>query len=234
MLLAIDQQSEVLIRRLKICHLFDGIDELKLAEVASICTWQNLQPGQIATGRSQDTLFLVSQGKMRVTALSQNGRELLISDFDQGEHFGVIGVLGASAASLQAHALEPSLLACLTRTEFMRLVREDSVLGGHMLESLQVATEQLISRVVEYGVMKIAARLYSYLLEMAQQAGVENNRSVISPAPPHSEIATRIAASREEVSREIARLRKLGLVTSTRQRLMLNDVAALEQKLQDT
>jgi CRP-like cAMP-binding protein len=71
------------------------------------------------------------------------------------------------------------------------------------------------------------------LLEMARQAGVVDNRSVITPAPLHSELATRIAGSREEVSRELARLRKLGLITSTRQRIVLNDVAALELRLQD-
>ena len=100
------------------------------------------------------------------------------------------------------------------------------------VKSLQIAAEQLMSRLVELGVLNIAGRLYSCLLEMARQAGVVDNRAVITPAPLHSELATRIAASREEVSRELARLRKLGLITSTRQRIVLNDVAALELRLQ--
>ncbi len=175
---------------------------------------------------------MVCDGKMRVSALSPNGRELLISDFERGGHFGAIGVLGASAASLQAQALVPSLLACLSRADFMNLVREDAVVGGRMLESLQVATEQLISRVIELGILRIAGRLYSHLLELARAAGVQDNQAVIEPAPRHVDLATRIAASREEVSRELARLRHLGILTSTRQALVLHDVSALERKLQ--
>ncbi|MDD0816242.1 Crp/Fnr family transcriptional regulator [Curvibacter sp. HBC28] len=233
MLFVKDSPSEVAVRRLKVCRLFAGMDESKLSEVARQCSWQQLHTGHIATGRSQDTFFIVCQGKMRVSALSPNGRELLIADFEQGGHFGVIGVLGASAASLQAHALEPSLLACLQRADFMRLVHENVPLAGLVRESLQIAAEQLMSRLVELGVLNIAGRLYSCLLEMARQAGVVDNRAVITPAPLRAELATRIAASREEVSRELARLRKLGLITSTRQRIVLNDVAALELRLQN-
>lgn len=223
--------TEVLVRRLRNCRLFDDMADARLADVASRCWWQNLQPGHIAAGGSHDTFFMVCDGKMRVSALSPNGRELLIADFERGGHFGVIGVLGASAASLQAHALTPSLLACLSRGEFMKLVREDAAVGGRMLEALQVATEQLISRVIELGILRIAGRLYSQLLELAQTAGVHDNRAVISPAPRHIDLATRIAASREEVSRELARLRRSGLVTSTRQALVLHDVSALKRKL---
>lgn len=231
MLLTKGIQSEVSIRRLRNCHLFDGMDDQRLGEVASLCTWQHLEPGQTAAGGSQETFFIVCQGKMRISALSPNGRELLIADFAQGGHFGIVGVLGASAASLQALALNPSVLACLTRASLVKLVKEDSVLGGLLLEAQQATTQRLISRLVELGTFRLSERLYSYLLELAQQAGIENNRSVISPAPQHLHIASRIATSREEVSREIARLRKQGLITSTRRALVLHDLAALEQRL---
>lgn len=231
MLLTKDIQSEVSIRRLRNCHLFDGMDDQRLGEVASLCTWQHLEPGQTAAGGSQETFFIVCQGQMRISALSPNGRELLISDFSQGGHFGFVGVLGASAASLQAQALAPSVLACLTRSNFVKLVKEDTVLGGFLLEAQQATTERLISRVVELGTFRISGRLYSYLLELAGQAGIEDNRSALSPAPRHLQLAARIAASREEVSREMARLRKQGLITSTRRALVLHDVAALEQRL---
>lgn len=231
MLLTKETQSEVSIRRLRNCHLFDGMDDLRLGEIASLCTWQHLEPGQTAAGESQETFFIVCQGKMRIFALSPNGRELLITDFLQGGHFGVVGVMGASAASLQAQALTPSVLACLTRANLVKLVREDAVLGGFLLEAQQAATEQLISRLVELGTFKISGRLYSYLLELAEQAGIEDNRAVLSPAPRHLQLAARIATSREEVSREMARLRKQGLITSTRRALVLHDVAELAQRL---
>lgn len=228
-----DGPSEVAVRRLKACQLFAGVDESDLFEVARLCSWQHLHTGGIAAGRSQETFFIVCHGKMRVSALSASGRELHIADFAQGGHFGVIGVLGASAASLQAHALEPSLVACLQRADFMRLIQHISPLAGQVRESLQIAAEQLMSRFVELGVLNIAGRLCSCLLEMARQTGIADNQAAIVPAPLHSELAARIATSREEVSRELARLRRLGLISSTRQKMVLHNVAALEQRLRD-
>lgn len=231
MLLSKEIQAEVSIRRLRNCRLFDGMDDIKLGEVLSLCSWQHLEVGQNAAGRSQDTFFIVCQGKMRISALSPNGRELHIADFSQGGHFGVVSVMGTSAASLQAQALIPSVLACLTRTNFVKLVQGDSVLRGFLLEAQQAATEHLISRLVELGTFRISGRLYSYLIDLAVQAGIENNRSVISPAPRHLQLAARVAASREEVSREMARLGKQGLITSTRRALVINNVELLEQRL---
>lgn len=231
MLLSKEIQAEVSIRRLRNCRLFDGMDDLRLGEIVNLCSWQHLETGQNATGKSQDTFFIVCQGKMRISALSQNGRELHIADFSQGGHFGVVSVIGASAASLQAQALIPSVLACLTRANFVKLVQGEPVLGGFLLEAQQAATEHLISRLVELGTFRISGRLYSYLMELARQAGIENNRAVISPAPRHLQLAARVAASREEVSREMARLAKQGLITSSRQAIVINDVALLEQRL---
>ncbi|WP_422843719.1 Crp/Fnr family transcriptional regulator [Acidovorax sp. M2(2025)] len=228
-----DSLSETLVRRLRSCRLFDGMDDARLAEVARLCSWQNLQPGQIAAGCSQGTFFIVCHGRMRVSALAPNGRELLLADFERGAHFGGISVLGASAATLQAQALDASLLACLEREDFMQLLRQDAVLGGQLVEALRTVTEQLVSRVIELGILKIPGRLCSHLLELAKAAGVQDNQATIEPAPRHVDLAARIAASREEVSRELARLRQLGLVTSTRQKLVVQDVEALEQRLLD-
>jgi CRP-like cAMP-binding protein len=84
----------------------------------------------------------------------------------------------------------------------MKLIREDSIFGRLLLETQQAATEHLMSRLVELGVLRISGRLYSYLLELAEQAGIMDNRSILSPGPRHLDLAARIAASREEVSRE--------------------------------
>lgn len=231
-LLTRDDQLDVSIRRLRSCLLFDGMDDRRLAEVAHVCTWRKLEAGEITAGRSEETFFIICQGKMRISALSANGREILLADFSQGEHFGAISLMGASTAALQAQALEPSLLACLTHEELMQLTREDAVFREVLLQTQHGVTERLVSRLIELGTLKISGRLYSYLLLLAERAGIVNNSATISPAPLHMELAARIAASREEVSRELARLRKHGLISSSRHALVLQDVAGLKERLQ--
>lgn len=224
-------KKEITIQRLRNCRIFDGVSDIRLNEIVSLCSWQHLEPGQNASGRSQDKLFIVCQGKIRISALSQNGRELHITEFSQGDHFCVFDAIGASAVYLQAFALIPSVLACLTRNNFVKMIQEDSVLGRFLLQAQQAANERLIGRLVEMGTFKISGRLYSYLLELAEQAGVKDNLATLSPAPRHRDLAARIAASREEVSREMARLAKQGLIVSTRQSLVINDVAVLKMRL---
>lgn len=228
-----DLQSEVAIRRLRNCQLFDGMGDLRLAEVAKRCMWLPFESGEIAPSRSEASFFIVSQGKIRISALTTNGRELLLADFGQGEHFGGVSLMDSGEVCLQVQALTPSMLACLTRADLMVLIREDVVFREGLLQAQQTVTERLIQRLIEQGTLKLSGRLYSYLLELAARAGIANNQASIAPAPLHSVLATRIAASREEVSRELARLRKLGLITSNRHALVLQDVAALRERLQE-
>lgn len=231
-LLTRDGQLDVSIRRLRNCQLFDGMDDVRLAEVARLCTWHKLEAEQMTEGRPDETFFIICHGKLRVSALSANGREIILTDFGPGEHFGVITRMDTDSAALQVQALEPTLLASLTREDLTLIIRDDTVFREGLLQTQQCVTERLVKRLIELGTLKISGRLYSYLLQLGERAGVVNNQATIRPAPLHMELGARIAASREEVSRELARLRKQGLISSSRHALVLLDVAGLKERLQ--
>src|SRR6185436_9537501 len=52
--------------------------------------------------------------------------------------------------------------------------------------------------------------------------------------PTHKEIASRVGTSREEVTRELSHLARLGLLERARRVFMLRDVAALEKLVADS
>jgi TolB-like protein/class 3 adenylate cyclase len=71
------------------------------------------------------------------------------------------------------------------------------------------------------------------LLRLARDAGVQANASRIEHAPTHKEIASRVGTSREEVTRELTRLAKQGLLVRADHSLLLRDVSALEKLVAD-
>jgi DNA-binding Lrp family transcriptional regulator len=69
-------------------------------------------------------------------------------------------------------------------------------------------------------------------LRLALEVGVTDNRAVILRAPTHAEIASRVAARREAVTREISRLADAGVIDRRGRNLVVSDVAALRDSVE--
>jgi hypothetical protein len=72
--------------------------------------------------------------------------------------------------------------------------------------------------------------VHAEILRLAKEAGIQNNTAVLDPAPRHVDIASRISANREQVTKEISAMRRLGIVVPQgRQALLVPDVGRLER-----
>jgi len=60
-------------------------------------------------------------------------------------------------------------------------------------------------------------------------AARDGKRVRISPAPTHTEIASRVSTHREAVTRELTRLSRIGLIERERNALLVKDVERLAE-----
>jgi CRP-like cAMP-binding protein len=88
---------------------------------------------------------------------------------------------------------------------------------------------ELAERLLELGAQPVQRRVCVDLLRLARDAGIIDNRAGLEPAPTHYDIASRVGSSREQVTRELSSLARRGLLERAGRKLVLRDVAALEQ-----
>jgi CRP-like cAMP-binding protein len=81
-----------------------------------------------------------------------------------------------------------------------------------VLKHLTGQVRVLTTRIFEFSTMAVRHRLRAELLRLAEAASNGNDQSVLSPAPKHAEIASRISTHREAVTREFAWLESQGYV----------------------
>jgi CRP/FNR family transcriptional regulator, cyclic AMP receptor protein len=69
-------------------------------------------------------------------------------------------------------------------------------------------------RVVEFSTLPVRSRIHAELLRLARLSppGPDRTSAVVSPAPTHAEIASRISTHREAVTRELNELARAKLV----------------------
>ena len=78
--------------------------------------------------------------------------------------------------------------------------------------------------------MSVPQRIRFEILRLAREAGVVENRAVITPAPNREAMAMRINTVRYAVSKEITALAKEGMLQKVARSLVVKDVRRLEDR----
>lgn len=182
----------------------------------------------IAHGDSSRDVFFLLEGRARVTLYSEDGKEIAYRDIAPGDIVGELAAIDGKARSASVVALEATRAALLPPTAFRELVESHPRLAWTLLEHLSALLRRMTDRVYEFSTLVVRKRLILELIRRAEQTGPVDGHVLIDPAPTHFELAATISTHREAVSREMSTLSKRGLIAKRGNRLMLNDLAALE------
>jgi len=86
---------------------------------------------------------------------------------------------------------------------------------------------RLTARVVEFSTLAVRHRIQAELLRLAGALPSGANTAILSPAPTHAEIASRISTHREAVTRELSWLEDKGIIAKEGRTLRLKDLGKL-------
>ncbi len=68
-------------------------------------------------------MMVVAQGRVRISSVSIEGREVILNEIQAGQAFGEIAFLDGSDRTADATALEPTRLLVLHRRDFQPFLR---------------------------------------------------------------------------------------------------------------
>nr|WP_256354285.1 Crp/Fnr family transcriptional regulator [Variovorax sp. dw_308] len=211
--------------------LFASLPDARLEQLARQCQWHQLaahQPLLLRADPQRDVYFLLS-GRLRVTSYSAGGRQVSFRDSVKGDWFGDMAAVDGGPRSADVVTLEPSTVASLDSAAFMALLREEPLVAEREMRHLAGLVRQLSQRVIELSTLGVQNRLHAELLRMARTEGIVDNVARLDPAPLHEALANRISTQREQVTRELARLARDGLVEKDGKAMVLRDVERLSR-----
>jgi len=216
-------------------ELFKGLDSATLREIAAQCKWTRRKRNEAVIRRddAERDVYFVIAGQVRVAADAGRGRHIILRDIGAGELFGEHSALDGKRRFADVVAVRESLLASMSPEAFRALVASHATVRERLLRRLAGSVRELTARLLDFGARRVQARVWAELLRVARAAGVEGNAARIERAPTHKEMASRVGTSREEVTRELSRLARQGLLERSGRVLVLRDVRALETLVAD-
>lgn len=187
--------------------------------------------GQEIIARSEELndVFILVSGMARVLVFSAHGKAVGFRRINPGDLFGEFSAIDGHRRSASVEAVTTCSVLSISSTLFNELMADDSAFMSAVLAHLVGMLRALTSRIVEFSTLAVKNRIHSELLRMARDCRDSSGVYLISPAPTHSEIAQRISTHREAVSREISRLKQLGVIERRGRVLAVKDFERLSR-----
>lgn len=182
----------------------------------------------IAHGDTGRDVFFLLEGRARVTLFSEDGRAITYRDIEGGEVFGELAAIDGKARSASVVAITDSKVARLSEAAFRDMIANHPTFAWTLLEHLSAQLRRMTDRVYEFSTLVVRKRLIAELLHLAEEVEPVEGEILISPAPTHSELASKISTHREAVSRAMSSLSKRGLVEKRGGKLVLRDLKVLQ------
>ena len=142
---------------------------------------------------------------------------MLVNIIGPGEYFGEI-TLDGGPRSASVQALDDCRCAVAKRSELLALVEKEPRFALHMVRKLASRVRDLTENVRSLALLDVYGRVARLLLDLAES---RDGRLVIDEPLTHRDIATRVGASREMISRIFSDLSAGGYVAKEDGKLVI-------------
>ncbi len=191
--------------------LFSRVDEADLDNVAELLIERRYPKNSIIVeeGLTGDYMYVIRSGRVKVTKASDDGREKIMDFLESGAFFGEMALLDNAPRSASVRTLEPSVLAALSRRDFIGLLRNSPDLALTLIQELTRRLRDTDEQATSVAFQRVQDRAKGLFARIARQDGELEDRR-ITPALTHQQIADMIGTSRETVTRAVKGLKASG------------------------
>src|SRR5581483_7667550 len=171
------------------------------------------------------SVLLLTRGRVKIMALTPDGRETIFAFIEPGELFGELAVLDPAPRSEHAEAVEDSTALAIPREELLWLMSRRPDVAMSVTKLLGLRLRRIENRLKNLLFRSNRERTVAVLLELLGSHGrlAGGRRWEVGLRLSHQELANLIGATRETVTLTLGQLQKEGLVEVTRRRITVLD-----------
>lgn len=169
-------------------------------------------------GDPADALYIIVSGSVKVFVADSEGREVVLLTQGPGEYFGEL-MLDEGLRSASVMTLEASSFLVVPKADLQEFLLKNPGFAVRLIEKLIHRVRSLTASVKSLALMDVYGRVAGLLLELAED---QDGSSVIEERLTQQDIASRVGASREMVSRILKDLGDGGYIAVQRDRILIN------------
>ena len=212
--------------------IFTDLTDSDLTKIASKMVPRVYEKGQMILLEESmgETFFIITQGAVKVTRLSADGREVILAILGESDFFGEMSLLDGEGRSANIVANEDAKVLTLSRSDFLDCLESYPKIAIALLEELATRLRKSDQQIESLSLSDSEHRIGITLIRLAGELGtIKQGHVTIKNLPYQQDIANMAGTSRETVSRTLKLLEDKKLVRRENRNLTIYNFDAFRQ-----
>lgn len=194
--------------------MFNRLSDTQLKNIAMRSEMRKYSRGEVILGSAPapDVIYFVKTGRVKVSALSADGKEQILALLEPGDLFGAL-TPDESTKLKQVEAFDPSVVCHLPPDLFEDVLRQAPEVAVQVVRILAQRLQTTEREVRDLAFRDVPGRLASLLLRPSEEYGERDERGTrLSFRLTHQDLARMIGSTRETVTTTLNRFLEEGLI----------------------
>ncbi len=216
--------------RIREIELFKDLEDEELQEIEPYLRPSSFAKKEVifAEGDPPEHLYFVTRGKVKITKLSQDGKEIIIEIIPPFDFFGLVAVMRGFPYPANAVAMEETEVLKLSRSDLMRILDRFPSLMYSLTMNLGDRMRGAHETLKNIALERVEARIVSLLLKLAENVGRRTEDGIlIDMRLSRQDIADMVGTTVETAIRTMTRFRKSGLIREVDGKVLITDPEGL-------
>ena len=158
---------------------------------------------------------------------SVDGTELAFGEIQHGNYFGELAAIDGGPRSASVCALTDVEVVKISSDAFVQMIETKPDFALALIRDFTKSVRNLSNRNFELATKPVSERVKSLIVREALERNQLFDGGVLKPALTHADIAQRIGARREAVSRSLSDMVSKGVIETERQTIRILDAGYL-------
>ena len=158
---------------LRTVPIFSELTDADIASLARLSSRRNYPKDTVVFFENEegDFFFMIVTGRIKVTILGDDGREVILSILGPGDFFGEMALLDNEPRSATAIAIEDSELLSLHRHDFQSVLADNRSIMAALIKILAGRIRRANHQISTLALLDVYGRVARVIVDMARDEG---------------------------------------------------------------
>jgi CRP/FNR family cyclic AMP-dependent transcriptional regulator len=213
--------------------LFAALDDDMAELLSAALTTRAVTRGHVVfeEGDEGDRLFIILDGKVKISRAAGDGRENLLAVLGPAEMFGELSLFDPGPRTATASAVTDANLASLDHDDLRPLLLEQPGVAVQLLRALAQRLRRTNEAMADLVFSDVPGRVAKTLLDLAEKFGTPEDEGVrVNHDLTQEELAQFVGASRETVNKALSEFANRGWIRIEARTVLILDPQRLTRR----
>jgi CRP/FNR family cyclic AMP-dependent transcriptional regulator len=180
-------------------------------------------------GSIGDYMYIIQEGQVKVTKMSEDGREKILEILGPGDFHGEMALLDRAPRSASVKTTTPCVLLALSRQDFQGLLKQNHEVTLELIRVLVRRLRETDEQIKGLLFERVEGRTRRLLARLAKEP-VEGRDDRMATSPiTHQQLADLVGTSRETITRVVKELKDEGWLEQEGKRYLVPSADATSE-----